>query len=144
MSQSNGKSSARTWWLFVGALVVFVVGFTLLERLVRGDADPATSAEKGGDAASPARPEVRRLEDGAVEIRHDFFRRTTIRLGDEEAGQALFDCLEQGFDEAFAEGTEGWTGARVRRETRRVQDACMGSHGVPTVPRPPGAGRADP
>ena len=141
-SERKGSSSARKWWLLIGTIVVFVVAFDLLEKLVRPEPTPSgegsTVAEGAGAAASPAPPRLRRLDDGAIEIRHDFFRRSTIRLGDEDDEKALFDCLAQGIEQTFGEGTEGWTRERVRSETQRIQDECLGStHGIPVPPRPP-------
>jgi hypothetical protein len=139
--ESERSSAARKWWLLIGGIVVFVVAFSLLESLVR--TEPAPSAEgstPAGDpdaAPSPPPPELRRLDDGAIEIRHDFFRRSTIRLGNEDDEKALFDCLAQGIEQTFADGTAGWDRARVRRETQRIQDACLGLQDIPTLPRRP-------
>jgi hypothetical protein len=108
--------------------------FSLLERLA-GTPSSVSTLEPGAPT-SPALPEVRMPEDGGVEIRHDFFRRTTIRLGSEEEDGALFECLTRGLEESFAAGTEGWGAQRVRDETRRVQEACMGARGIPVPPRP--------
>ena len=138
MDREHRRSSeTRKWWLLLGGFVLFLVAFQLLEDLISPaplqDADAAPSP-----APSPAPPELRRTEDGAIEIRHDLFQQTTIRLGDEEDSKALFDCLEQGFENAFGEGTEGWTRRRVRLEAERIQNACLGSaHGLPVPPRPP-------
>lgn len=143
MNGDKGRaSSARKWWLLIGGIVVFVVGFSLIENLVRKEPRPSVSAEDTADVFSHAAPRLRRLDDGAIEIRHDLFRHTTIRLEDEEAGQALFDCLAQGIERTFGDGVEGWDGERIRRETRRIQDECMSLHGVSVpVPLPPaGAG----
>ena len=142
-SERKGSSSARKWWLLIGGGVVFLVGFSLLENLVRKEPQPSTSAEDIHDPFSPAAPQLRRLDDGGIEISHDFFRRTTIRLGDEDTEQALFDCLAQGIEQTFGDGIEGWDRQRIRRETRRIQDECMGLHDVAVpVPLPPaGAGR---
>ena len=135
------SSSARKWWLLVGAVVAFVVLFQLLGNLVGTGStrldDRSTTAD-GSDPAprSPAPPELRRLEDGAIEIRHDFFRRSTIRLGNQKDEQALFDCLTRGIEESFGGGTAGWDRRRVRRETQRIQDECLGpAHAIPIPSR---------
>jgi hypothetical protein len=139
--ESEKSSSARKWWLLIGGIVVFVVVFTLLESLVRTDSTPSadgpTSTGNAAAVGSPLRPELRRLDDGAIEIRHDFFRRATIRLDTEEEDNALFDCLSQGIEQTFGEGTEDWDRARVWRETQRIQNECMGLPGIPAPPRPP-------
>ena len=61
----------------------------------------------------------------------------------EDEEKALFDCLEQGIEQTFADGTAGWKGERVRRETQRIQNECMGLPGTPAPPRPPGPARAE-
>ena len=138
--ERSRRSPARKWWLLVGGIVVFVVAFDLLERLVGPSPSASETAPAARGTASPAPPEVRRLEDGAIEIRHDFFRRSTIRLGDEDEQQVLFDCLRQGIERRFGEGTEGWSRERVRRETQEIQDACLGAvHDFP-LPIPPSRG----
>ena len=136
--ESGRSSSARKWCLLIGGIVVFVVAFGLLESLVRPEPTPgSTSAEDARAAVSPAPPELRMLDDGEIEIRHDFFRRSSFRLGNEEDGKALFDCLAQGIELTFADGTEGWSRERVRHETQRIQDECMSSlHDTPVPPRP--------
>lgn len=145
--ESETSSSARKWWLLIGGIVVFVVAYSLLESLVGSEPTPSgngsTPAEGADAAPSPAPPQVTRLADGAIEIRHDFFRRTTIRLGNEDDEKALLDCLARGIEETFGDGTAGWSRARVRRETQRIQDECMGLHGMPVprlppLPSPPG------
>jgi hypothetical protein len=141
MASESSGSSFRKGWFVVLAFVVFAVGLSLIEGI---GTDPQTSADHSGvdggeeTASSIAAPEVVRLEGGGVEIRHDFFRRSTIRLNDDEAEKALFECLEHGIEKMFAKGTTGWTGARVRDETRRVQDECLRSRtNLPVPPRPP-------
>jgi hypothetical protein len=129
--ESGRSSSAREWWLLIGGIVVFVVAFSLLENLVGTSEKGSTPAEAVDAAPSSTPPELRRLDDGAIEVRHDFFRRSTIRLGNEDDEKALFDCLEQGIEQTFGDGTEGWDRRRVRRETRRILDECMGLHGMP-------------
>jgi hypothetical protein len=140
--ESERSSSARKWWLLVGGIVVFIAAFNLLESLVRTEPTPSkegsTTAEDADAAPWLAPPELRRLDDGAIEIRHDFFRRTTIRLDSEEDKKTLFDCLAQGIEQTFGDGTEGWNRARVRRETQRIQGECMGPlHDMPVPPWPP-------
>lgn len=140
-SESKTSSSARKWWLLAAALVAFVVVFDLLERLTRTEPGPSVDGsspvEDAGAARGPAPPEVLRLEDGAIEIRHDFFRRSTIRLEDEEDSDALFDCLTLGIEQTFGDGTAGWSHGDVMRETRRIQDACLGeSMNLPLPLRP--------
>jgi hypothetical protein len=144
-SESERSSSARNWWLLAGGFVVFVVAFGLLESLVRTEPtaskEGSTPDEDAAAASSPAPPTLRRLDDGAIEIRHDFFRRSTIRLGTEDQEQALFDCLAQGIEQTFGDGTEGWSRERVRRETQRIQDDCLSSFlDLPAPPRPPQQG----
>ena len=121
-SEGARPSSARSWWLLIGGIVVFLVVFDLIENLI--SPDPAIS-ERADTVPSSAAPTLRRLDDGAIEIRHDLFRRSTIRMGNEDSEKALFDCLAQGMDQTFEDGTEGWTRARVRRETERIQDECL-------------------
>ncbi len=135
-------SSTRKMWLLIGGIVVFVVVFDLLEKFISSEPTPprdGSTPEKGANIVQPpALPELRRLDDGAIEIRHDFFRRSTIRLGNKDEQDALFDCLAHGIEQTFGEGTEGWRRARVRRETQRIQDECMGSSlDMPVLPRPP-------
>ena len=129
--ESKGR---RTGWWVAGAVVLVVAIFTLLERLIEGKPTPVL--ENPAIVTSPAPPEVLRLEDGGIEIRHDYFRRTTIRLGVEEDEQALYDCLVTGIEETFGEGTEGWGRGRVRQEAERIQDQCLTS--VTDLPPPPG------
>jgi len=114
----------RKWWLLIGAVVLFLVLFQLLED--RFTTSPPDSAARDVEPSIHV-PEVRRLDDGAVEIRHDLFRRTTIRMGDEDQEQALFECLEQEIEQTFGAGTEDWSRRRVRNETQRILDGCMGS-----------------
>jgi len=132
------SSSARKWWLLIGAFVIFLVAFDLVERLVRTESTPSEEGSPAAEGAFGARPntapELRLLKDGGIEIRHDFFRRTTIRVQSEERRKALFDCLTQGIEETFGGGTEGWDRQRVRRDTERIQDECMGSLHDPPVP----------
>ena len=135
--ESERSSSTRKWWLLVGGIVVFVVAFSLLESLVRTEPTPSEKGSMPAAAPSPAPPELRRLDDGAIEIRHDFFRRSTIRLGNRDDEKVLFDCLTQGIEQTFGNGTEGWDRGRVRRETQRIEDECMGVHRKPVPPRPP-------
>ena len=139
--ESERASSARKWWLLIGGIVAFLATFSLLESLVRTEPTPSekgsAAAEDTDAAPSPTPPELRRLDDGAIEIRHDFFRRSTIRLGNRDDEKVLFDCLTQGIEQTFGDGTEGWDRGRVRRETQRIQDECMGLHRKPVPPRPP-------
>ena len=131
--ESERSSSARKGWLLIGGIVAFLATYSLIESLVRTEPTPSPAAA----APSPSPPELRRLEDGAIEIRHDFFRRSTIRLGNRDDEKVLFDCLAQGIEQTFGDGTEGWDRARVLRETQRIQDECMGLHRKPVPPRPP-------
>lgn len=136
MDSERKKSlfSGRGWWLPVGAFVGYLVVISLLERVVPGGKG-STSGQGAAAVSAPAPPELVRLDDGAIEIRHDLFRRSTIRMGNEEDTGALYECLRQGFDEAFGTGTEGWTSARVRSETKRAQDKCLaGKIDLPTLP----------
>lgn len=137
--EEKRPSETRKWWLLAGGFVVFLVAFQLLEDVISPEPSQEADAEAApSPAPSPSPPELRRTDDGAIEIRHDLFRQTTIRLGDEEDSKALFDCLEQGFEQAFGEGTEGWTRDQVKREAERIQNACLGSaHGLPVPPRRP-------
>lgn len=127
MDHENGRSSTvRLRWLLVAMIVVFLVGFTLMENLVREEPEPRSApVETAGDLFSPEAPVVHRLDDGAIEIRHDLFRRTTIRLKDEDDQQALFDCLSGSIEQTFGAGVEGWEGATIRHETRRMVHECM-------------------
>ncbi len=127
-------SSTRMRWLLVGGVAVFVVAFSLLESLVGTESRPSATEAAAG-TWSPAPPEVRRLEDGQIEIRHDFFRRSSYRLRNKVEEQALFDCLAQGIEETFGEGIRGWERERVRSETQRIQNECVGVH---SPPEPPG------
>lgn len=141
-SKNEKSSSTRTWLLLVGGIVLLIVGFDLVERLVRTEptpsADGSAAEEDAAAGATPGLPELRRLEDGGIEIRHDFFRRSTIRLGTEDDQNALFDCLTRGIEQTFGAGTEDWGHGRVRDETQRILDECLGSfHDVPVPPRPP-------
>ena len=138
-SEREKPASTRRWWLFLGGIVAFVVAFQLIESVFltdpSGSEEGAAPTEGAGGAPSPAPPEVRRLDNGAVEIRHDFFRRTTVRLGNDDDAKALFDCLTQGVEQTFGDGSESWSGSRKRRETNRIQDECMGL--VVDLPVPP-------
>jgi hypothetical protein len=100
-------SSARNWWLLIGGFVVFVVAFSLLEHLVGTESTGSRPAQDATSLTSPASPEVRRLDDGAVEIRHDFFRRSTIRLGNEDEGQAVLRLIRSRFGSSFRLGWGG-------------------------------------
>jgi len=95
MSADTGRSSStRSWWYLALGAVVFVVGFGAIESLVRRDpgaSDADSTSAVAADAASY--PLVRLIDGGGVEIRHDFFRRTTVRLQDRSEEQALHDCL---------------------------------------------------
>jgi len=132
-------SLTRKSWLLLGGFVAFLLVFGLLERFV-GTAP--SSSETTKEAVAPEVPTVRRLDDGAIEIRHDLFRRSTIRLGDEEDEKALLDCISQGIEESFGDGqAEGWSGRQVRSETQRIRDHCMRSLlEVPVLPPSPPAG----
>ena len=131
MSSGNEKSpAARMRWLLLGSVAVFVVAFSLLESLVGTPSD----TEAAAGAWSPAPPELRRLEDGQIEIRYDFFRRSSFRLGNKEEEKILFDCLAKGIEETFGEGVHGWDRERVRSETQRIQNECVG---LPTLPELP-------
>ena len=135
MSSGNEKSTpSRMRWLLLGGIAVFVVAFSLLENLVGPESTPSDTEAAAGEWA-PAPPELRRLEDGQIEIRHDFFRRSSYRMGDKEEEQALFDCLAKGIEETFGGGTRGWDRERVRSETQRIQNECMD---LPIPPEPPG------
>ena len=137
------RQASRGWWCLAGGVIVFVVAFSLLERLARDEStgSPSGPTASGEAEAGPPPPELIKRDDGGVEIRHDFFRRTTIRLSNEEDGKALFDCLTRSIEQTFGDGTEGWSRRRVRRETQRIQEACMASfHGLPVPPRPPRPG----
>ena len=109
----------KLWWV-LGAIVIFVVALTLAERFMREE--PAPSERR---PTSTAPPEVRWTEDGAIELTEEPFRPSTIRLQDERKKQELFDCLEQGIEAAFGDGTEGWTRVEVWRETQRIKSECM-------------------
>jgi hypothetical protein len=144
--RSPGRVTARKVWLLIGAVVVFVLAFDAIERLARPDREPPEGAARNGAAEGGGRaaqlPEIVRLEGGGVEIRLDFFRRTTIRLDSEEAEDALADCLERGIAETFGEGTEDWPALRIRREMRRIRNGCTaGMIDLPPVPPPPSPGR---
>ena len=91
------SSRVRRWWLLFGAIVVLIVTFDLLENLV-GTGSSATNPDVA-DASPPGLPIVRRADDGAIEIRHDFFHRSRTRTGSE---------ARDGDD------AEGWTPRRVR------------------------------
>lgn len=142
--ESEPPSAARKWWLLLGAVVLFVVTFDFLERLTGPEPSQSTTgadatADTSG-AQGPSPPVLRKTEDGAIEIRLDIFRRTTIRLDSDAQRDAVYDCLEKGFDEAFGDGTEGWTARRVRRETQRIQNECLTpvpGLQVPPLPSPP-------
>ena len=145
MNPERRKSfSARKWWLLIGGgVLLYVVVFSMLERLARPEGSPSEDGSTPEAAASaPAPPQLRRLADGAVEIRHDFFQRSTIRMGNEADEQALYDCLEQKIEETFGEGTEGWSRGRVKRETERIQNECMRLPGLPVPPESPPRPRA--
>ena len=142
-AESERSFSARTWWLLIGGGVVFVVLFSLLESLVRPEPTPAVEGPKpvgehSDVAPSPKPPKLRWADDGAIEIRQGIFSQSRIRLDNEDAEKALFDCLAQGIEQTFGDGTEGWTRKRVKRETQRIQDECMASLlDMPELPRPP-------
>lgn len=123
----------KGWWLLICAVVVYLAGFSLLEKIT-----PAGKGPAGGNAASaPAPPQLRRLDDGAIDVRQGFFHHLTIRTGSDEEDEALFQCLKQGFDEAFGNGTEGMTAAQVRSETERIENSCTDLPGIPRPPSPP-------
>ena len=137
-AEGERSSTARAWWMLIGGIVVFVVSFSVLEKLVLPEPADSESPGAGADVApAPRPPELRRLEGGGIEIRHDFFRRSTIRLGNEDDERALFDCLTRGFERSFGDGTEGWGRRRVRRETQRIQDECLDLQDIPVQPRLP-------
>jgi hypothetical protein len=144
-SQSERSSSARKWWLLIGGVVVFVVAIDLLESLLRTESTPAengsTPAGETDAATSPARPELRVQDDGAIEIRHGFFQRSTIRVGNDKDQEELLDCLTRGIEQMSEDGIEGWDRERVRQETRQIQDECLAVlRDVPVPPRPPQPG----
>jgi hypothetical protein len=133
--QIERSSSTRKWWLLIGGIVVLIVAFDYLERLVRKE--PLPSSVSDVDArTSPAPPQLRRLDDGAIEIRHDIFQRTTIRMDDEDAAEALFECLSQGINVTFGNGTEGLDRGHIRSETQRILKECGGMPEVPMPLRP--------
>jgi len=132
-TKGKRRSSTRGWWLLAAAVVAFLVLFDLLDRLTGSEA-PVDTATDASAASVPTPPEVVRLEGGGVEIRHDLFRRTTIRLGDDEKERELHDCLVRGLDEAFTGASAEWGRWRVEREVQQVQQACLQGTGAPTVP----------
>ena len=136
------SSSTRKWWLLIGGgVLLYIVVFNSIESFVRPEPSEDGSTPGGADASTaPALPEVRMRDSGEVEIRHDFFRRSGYRTGSEATDRALFDCLTQGIEEAFGDGTEGWDRQGVRAETQRIQDECMGLPDIPAPlpPLPPG------
>ena len=129
------SSSNRRWWLFAGGLLVAVVVLTALERLV-GTPPAATAAT---DDRAREWPAVRRLEDGAIEIREGRFGRTTIRLDSEAEQRALFECVASGFDRAFGGGRASGLGhGEIRAEAGRIRERCMRfvAPGMLPPPRP--------
>jgi len=130
--QGGRSSSARTWWLLIGGIVVLFVAFDWLERAVREEPPPSSVSEVDA-RTTPAPPQLSRLDDGAIEIRHDFFRRTTIHMSDDSASQALYDCLSSRINETFGNGTEGWDDEGIREETQRFLNECGD---IPEIPVP--------
>ncbi|MCP3978205.1 MAG: hypothetical protein GY716_02580 [bacterium] len=137
--ESNRSSSRRNWLLLLGAAILFVVAFGLLERVVAPRPVPGVTASGTDDtqANAPAPPTVQRRNDGGVDIRHGFFHRTTIRMGSPEDDDALYECVKRAFDEAFGDGTAGRTRAQLKAETERVQDECIATFRPPRPEPPP-------
>jgi hypothetical protein len=128
-----GSPSTRRWWLLAGGLVVAVALLTALEKLV--GTPPTPSETRTTEEGAPQVPSVRRLDDGAVEIRDDPFHRTRIRLGSDAEEQALYDCLSSGFESAFGDGrADGLGRDKVRAETRRIRERCMEALAPPPAP----------
>ena len=100
----------RGWAILIGALILLVVVFDLLERLVPPDApsaadvapDPATPLE-------PIRPELTRLGSTGVRLEVEGGNRITQHLDNEAQADRLIACLEEGIatSPAFAEGEAG-------------------------------------
>ena len=131
MNPENERSSAgRRWWWLLAGIVVFAVSFTVLENL--GRKEPTPSETVPAPPPTPATPEVRWTEDGAIELSEEPFAPSRINLRNEEKKQQLFNCIEQGIEETFGNGTEGWDRVGVWRETQRIKNECMDSlRGVP-------------
>jgi len=130
MNPERGKSSSiRRWLLLIGGLVVFAVLFDFLSDLTRPKrvvtVEGSTPAADAAAARSPDPPRLRRLDDGAIKIEHDSFAESTIRMRDEEDSQAMFDCLSEGIEQTFRDGTAGWTVGNVQGETARIKFECL-------------------
>jgi hypothetical protein len=138
-TQPTTPAPRRKWWLLIGGFVLLILSVDVLQRLIpsKPRPKPNSTQHEPGHKASPASPQVVRRNDGAVEIRHDLFRRSTTRLGNDKDEQALFECIEKGIEETFADGTEGWTRSRARDETERIRDECMTLIHPALAPVPP-------
>jgi hypothetical protein len=134
-------------------LVLFIVAFTVLERLVAPDGPPPTETPGGqADAGEPIRPEITKLDGGGVQIKVGRLNTTTVYLDDVNQADALIACIEEGIasSSALADGeaaqppaSNGFIARRVRaqqvqEEVNRIQNAClMGSLGTRIPPIPP-------
>ncbi len=142
----KSRSRVRALGLLLGGVVLFVVGFNLLERLVTPDRPSPTvpTEEDRSDSIEPIRPEVRKLGSDGIVIDAGEHRRTTIVIdGTAEDVDVLLACIEEGIERSFSDGgsfvppgRDGWLTRRAHRraiakhvgdEVDRIKDRCMES-----------------
>ena len=93
----RGWSSWRLWTILLGALILLVVVFDLLERLVEPDARPAAAvASDLATQLDPVRPEVTKLAQSGVRVEVEGGYRITQHLDEEAQADRLIACIEEG------------------------------------------------
>jgi len=126
MNTKSDRPSTLRWWILAGGIVLFVVAFNWIEGLFGPDLEERERrVDQAVAEAAPDPPEVVRLEQGGIEIRHDLVETSMLRLTNKEKEDELYDCLTQRIEEVFGGGTEGWDSGRVERETLQVRFECL-------------------
>jgi hypothetical protein len=137
--EKGSRRGWRTWAVLLGAALLFVVFFDLLERLTATESTPPAQSLPAGESVDL--PRVTRL--GQQGIRIDFWGGgTVIRIeGVEGDRDAVIACIEDGMAELFADTTSP-TGFFARRdhdrwmvqEVRRINNECSASPLLPQLP----------
>ncbi len=141
----RGPRAWRGWAIVIGALVLYVAVFDLLERLAPDPPAPPEIAERPAEPPRPVRPRITRIQDG-VEVSVGFHR-TTVRLNEGDGSiDDLIACFEEGVDRAIVEGrltgspSDDWFAglrrdAEIADEMNRILEPCFRSAiAVPAVP----------
>ena len=117
-------SSRRRWAILLGAVILLVVLFDLLERIVPPDTQSAL--ESASDSAlplEPIRPEIARRGRAGVVVEVEGGHRITTNLDDEAQADHMIACLEEGVatSPAFTDGEAGQPPTSTGRMARSVR-----------------------